>query len=198
MASSLGKEGQALFLNCRTLEYEHVPLPQGVELVVINSGVVHNNAGGDFNIRRNECRNAAEILGVKYLTDLTPAELARVKELPATLARRARHVITENARVKAAVEAFKANDLEAVRELFYASHESMRFDYETSIPETDFLIESARKDQDIAAARLTGAGWGGSVVMLAFQNKGMDAAKRITELYSAKFESKPQIILPLA
>jgi len=111
MAASLADEGTALFLDARSLAFERVPLPTGADLVVLNSGVAHDHAAGDYNTRRAECERACSLLGVKLLRDLGPADLSRVEALPEPLRRRARHVVTENERVLRAVEAMRRGDL---------------------------------------------------------------------------------------
>src|SRR5262249_36535513 len=172
MAASLADERTALFLDCRSLQFERVPLPPGADLVVISSGVFHNHAAGDYNSRRSECERACSLLGVGQLRDLTNADLDGIEKLPVPLNRRARHVLTENERLTAAVAALKTGDLALVGELFYASHDSMRDDYQVSVPEVDLLVDLARKDADVIGARLTGGGFGGSVVILARVGKG--------------------------
>src|SRR5262249_32612682 len=128
MAASLADEGTALFLDARSLHFERVPLPAGADLVVIDSGVAHDHAAGDYNTRRAEGERACALPGVGQLRALGPADLPRVAALPEPLGRRARHVITENERVLAAVAAMRAGDLPRLGQLFYESHASMRDD----------------------------------------------------------------------
>ena len=146
MACSLGRPGFALFLDTRSLEYEHVPLPAGSEWVVIHSGVAHDHSAGDYNTRRAECERAGALLGVRRLRDLTDADMPRVAALPAPLNRRARHVITENDRVHAAVRAMRHGDALNLGALFNASHQSQRDDYAVSVKEVDRLAELARQE----------------------------------------------------
>ncbi len=196
MACSLATPGEALFLDCRDLSFERVPLPQGADLVVLHSGVEHNHAGGDYNTRRAECERACALLGVQSLRDLTEADLDRVNALPEPLNRRARHVVTEDARVLAAVTAIHAGDLERLGALFYASHESMRDDYEVSVPEIDLIVRLARARTDIYGARLTGGGFGGSVVMLAHAGAGRAAGEAIAAAYAAQSGQQPKLLTP--
>jgi galactokinase len=198
MAASLADEGTALFLDARSLEYRRIPLPAGADLVVLHSGVVHRHAAGDYNTRRRECEEACALLGVRQLRDLTVADLPRVSQLPDPLKRRARHVITENDRVLAAVAAMQNGDLQGLEELFYASHASMRDDYEVSIPEIDLIVELARADPRIYGARLTGGGFGGSVVMLARAGTGRAAAEQIARLYARRSGQSPKVLVPAA
>ena len=130
------------------------------------------------------------------LRDLGAADLPRVMSLPEPLGRRARHVITEDDRVLAAVEALRAGDVASLGRLFYASHESMRDDYEVSIPEIDLLVDLARETSDVFGARLTGGGFGGSVVMLAHPGRGRAAADAIAEAYEAKTGKTATVLVP--
>jgi galactokinase len=196
MACSLGRPGSALFLDARSLRTEHVPLPAAAELVVLNSGIAHDHSAGDYNTRRAECEEACRRLGVAQLRDLTSADLARLNSLPAVLARRARHVITENERVLAAVEALRRADLSRVGDLFHASHASQSVDYEVSVPEIDLLVRLARAEPDVYGARLTGGGFGGSVVMLVRAGAGRAVAARIAECYSRETGRQATILVP--
>jgi galactokinase len=196
MAASLADEGTALFLDARSLHFERIPLPGGADLVVLHSGVAHNHAAGDYNSRRAECERACALLGVGQLRDLGPADLPRVEALPEPLGRRARHVVTEDGRVGQAVAAMRAGDLDRLGELFYASHASMRDDYEVSVPEIDLIVALARGDSAVYGARLTGGGFGGSVVMLARRGEGHRAAPRIAAEYARRSGQSPKVLVP--
>jgi galactokinase len=196
MAASLADQGTALFLDARSLEYERVPLPSGADLIVLNSGLSHQHSAGDYNTRRAECEKACELLEVLQLRDLSIQKLDRVNTLPDPFCRRARHVITENERVLQAVAAMRAGNLLKLGELFYASHDSMRDDYEVSIPEIDLIVELARSEPDIFGARLTGGGFGGSVVMLARAGSGRTVAERVAEAYAKRSGQNPKILVP--
>src|SRR5206468_5838579 len=125
----------------RSLEYRRIQRPPDADLVVIHSGVSHGLAGGDYNTRRDESEKACALLGVMQLRDLGTKDLPHVATLPEPLQRRARHVITENDRVLAAVDAMQQANLMRLGQLFYASHASMRDDYQVSVPEIDLLVE---------------------------------------------------------
>jgi galactokinase len=198
MAASLAEAGTALFLDARSLEFERVALPSGADLVVLHSGVVHRLAGGDYNTRRRECEQACGLLGVPQLRDLGPADLPRLQQLPEPLNRRARHVISENERVLAAVRAMRGGDLVGLGDLFYASHDSMRDDYQVSVPEIDLIVELARAEPSIYGARLTGGGFGGSVVMLARAGTGFDVAQRLARTYAQRSGHRPRVLVPPA
>lgn len=196
MAAGLADQGTALFLDTRSLTYEQVPLPPDAELVVINSGVSHQHANGDYNTRFRECQEAARLLGVPQLRDVGLADLPRADALPEPLNRRARHVVTEDDRVLEAVAAMRAGDLAGLGQLFYASHVSMRDDYLVSVPEVDLLVELGRADPDVHGARLTGGGFGGSVVMLARRGRAAAAAARIATTYAARSGRQPTVLVP--
>jgi galactokinase len=196
MACTLAGDRQALFLDTRSLDYTIVALPPGIELVILNSGIAHNHAKGDYGTRRAECERAAEALGVAQLRDLDSSDLPRIMTLPDPLGRRARHVVTEDERVLAAVRAIKAGDVENLGRLFYASHDSMRDDYEVSIPEIDLLVDLGRTDSDIHGARLTGGGFGGSVVMLARPGAAAAAAERIRREYTRRTGAPATVLVP--
>jgi len=192
----LAKPRQALFLDTRSLDFELVALPKAAGLIVINSGVSHSNIGGGYSDRRKSCEEAARLLQVKALRDLGIADLAQLKPLGALLERRARHVITENARVEAAVAALKHGDLNHLGQLFKESHASMRDDYEVSVPEIDQLVHLANLDHAIYGARLTGGGFGGSIVALADLDEAAAAAKRIAVRYRETVGKGPTILVP--
>jgi galactokinase len=197
MASSLGQEHSALFIDTRTLQTRLVSLPPELEPVVIASGVTHAHGTGDYRTRRAECERAALALGASSLRDVTLEQLAGADGLDPLLARRARHVIGENARVLQTLDAFAARDTPAITRLFAASHVSMRDDYEVSVPEIDLLVELGDAHRAIIAARLTGGGFGGSVVMLAERGQGLAAARAIASRYESKTGRQPSILLPL-
>ncbi len=186
MAASLADAGTALFLDTRSLAYERVPIPQTCDLVVVSSGVTHSHAGGAYRTRRAECEQAAAALGVRALRDVATEDLPRVEALPDPLRRRARHVVTENARVAAAVAALRRGDLPELGRLFHASHVSLRDDFEVSVPEIDLLVDLARATPGVHGARLTGGGFGGSIVVLADRAAAAEAGARIARDYEAR------------
>ena len=168
-----GRAGEALLLDCRTLRSEAVPLPSADWAVaVIHSGVGHELAGSAYNDRRRECREAVALLqekrpAVRALRDVTPEDWRELEGLlPEPLRRRARHVVTENARTLRAAEALRQGDVKTLGRLMQASHASLRDDYEVSSPELDLLVTLALDDPAVAGARLTGGGFGGCTVNL--------------------------------
>ncbi|HEV7514911.1 MAG TPA: galactokinase [Thermoanaerobaculia bacterium] len=196
MAASLADTRHALFLDTRSLVFERVPLPPGAELVVIDSALPHNLAAGEYRTRRKECEEAARLLGVPQLRDLSAADLPRVAQLPAPLDRRARHVVTEDERVLAAVAALRQADLPALGQLLDASHASLRDDYEVSVPDVDRLVEIARDEDAVYGARMTGGGFGGSIVALAREGAGRVAGERIVERYRASTGQAGRLLVP--
>jgi galactokinase len=196
MAACLADEHTALFLDAHSLAYRRVPLPPGADLVVLNSGVAHDHAAGDYNTRRAECEAAARLLGVSQLRDVGPADLSRVEALPEPQRRRARHVVTEDERVLAAVKALEQGDLPELGTLFFESHRSLRDDFEVSVPAIDLIVELAKAEPEVYGARLTGGGFGGSAVMLTRAGSGAAVAHRIAREYRERSGRVPTILVP--
>ena len=196
LAASLADERAALFVDTRTLAAERVAMPDGVELVVINSGVSHSNVGGEYNTRRAECEAACAALGIRELRDIGMADLSRIDALPEPLNRRARHVVTENARVLATVDAMRAGNVEQMGRLFSESHASMRDDYAVSVDEIDLLVSLAEANPDVIGARLTGGGFGGSIVALAKAGVAGDVARWVGGEYARRSGRTPTVLVP--
>jgi len=196
MTSSLGRDGEALFLDTRSLAVERIPLPASVEIVVIHSGVTHSHAGGEYVTRRRESFEAAQQLGVSRLRDVDATTLPRIDALPGVLARRARHVVSENARVLAAVDALRAGDGERLGALLNASHISMRDDYETSTADIDVLVAIAQSKPAVHGARLTGGGFGGSIVAIVRAGLGQRTAAEISAEYRQRSNRSPVVLVP--
>jgi galactokinase len=196
MACSLATTDAALFLDTRTLEYSHVAIPEGAALIVIGSGVTHSHASGDYATRRRECADAARLLGVDQLRDVTTADLGRVNALPQPLNRRARHVVTEDARVLEAVEALRADDLTRAGRLFAESHVSMRDDFAVSVPPVDTLVNIAMSVEGVYGARLTGGGFGGAIVALSMAGRARSAAVEIVRRYETAGNSGGCVLVP--
>ncbi len=168
--SVLAQLGTALFLDCRDLSYSAVPVSEDLSIVVCNSAVERRLDSSEYNRRRSECEEAVKVLNQKYggihaLRDASIEQLDAVKpQLSDVPYRRARHVISENNRVLAAVEALQAGKTQEFGELLYLSHRSLRDDYEVSCKELDVLVELARLAPGVVGARMTGAGFGGCTV----------------------------------
>ncbi len=167
-----GQAGKALLLDCRSLEYKLLPLPENARLAICNTKVKHSLATSQYNARRVECETAVRHFAqrrsnVRALRDVTETDLKLFGgELPAVIYRRARHVITENARVLAAGTALEQVDLAAFGQLMNRSHLSLRDDYDVSCRELDLMVELAQAVPGVYGARMTGGGFGGSTVNL--------------------------------
>jgi galactokinase len=197
MACSLGREHEALFIDTRTLAIERIPLPSSIELIVIDSGMAHKHSGGGYAARKRESFDAAASLGVAWLRDVPADGMRRLEALAQLPEKRARHVITENLRVLAAVRALRAGDVVRLGELLNASHASLRDDYEVSTEEIDALVALGQQDPDVYGARMTGGGFGGAVVMLAKQDRARAAAERIAAAYREKTSLNGTILMPV-
>jgi galactokinase len=174
-----GQAGHALLFDCRSLEYRALPLPPGVRLVICNSGVRHELASGEYNVRRAQCEEGVRLLSrvfpeARALRDLTPEHAA---ELPVTVLRRCRHVVSENERVLQTATALEAGHLERLGPLMAASHRSLRDDYEVSCRELDLLVELAEGSEGVLGARMTGGGFGGCTINLV-QARAVEAFRR--------------------
>jgi galactokinase len=167
-----GRAGEAIMLDCRSMEYRAVRLPNTVDLVVCNTMVKHQLAAGEYNARRGECEEAVKRLvsvlpSVRALRDVTVDQLEKNRGLLTdTLYRRARHIVTENARVISAAEALERGDSADLQNLMAASHQSLRDDYQVSCAELDAMVEIANRQPGIQGARMTGGGFGGCTINL--------------------------------
>ena len=197
MASSLADERHALFLDTRSLVIEPIPLPAGLELIVINSGVTHQHAGGDYVTRRRESEDAARRLGVGFLRDAGADALRQLDCLPDPLGRRARHVITENLRVLDACAALRSSDLAALGRLFAASHASLRDDYEVSVPLVDLLVAIASTQAGVYGARMTGGGFGGAIVIAAAAGEGRRIGEAVCTAYLNQSGRAATVLVPV-
>lgn len=199
-ASSLGKAGHALFIDCRTLEYERVPFNlSGATVMVVNTNKKRGLVDSEYNARRRECEEGAayfagRIPGVRALRDVTPEQFeAHASGLPQPVMKRCRHVVSECARVLQAVEALKRSDLETFGRLMYASHESLQRDFEVSCFELDTIVDIARQVPGVYGARMTGAGFGGCAVALVRESAAAELEARIRAEYPQKTGLEPEI-----
>lgn len=166
MISAEGKENHAMLLDCRSLETQSVSMPEDMSVVIINSNKKRGLVDSEYNTRRQQCEQAASIFGVKALRDVTMAEFeAKVAQLDEVVAKRARHVITENDRTLEAAQALRANDMKRMGELMAQSHASMRDDFEITVKEIDLLVEIVKQViGEQGGVRMTGGGFGGCIV----------------------------------
>ena len=188
LISALGQKDHLLMIDCRSLETQATPVPKDVAVIIVNSNVPHDLVTGEYNTRRWQCEKAAEFFGVKALRDVSVEEFqkreAELTALNSLVAKRARHVVTENQRVLDAVEALKHNDLTKLGELMGQSHESMRDDFEITVPQIDYLVELAQLViGKTGGARMTGGGFGGCIVALAPHDKVEEVRKIIADNY---------------
>ncbi|MBE3657694.1 galactokinase [Vibrio navarrensis] len=168
MISAQGKDNHAMLLDCRSLETEAVSMPEEMAVVIINSNKKRGLVDSEYNTRRLQCEDAARSFGVKALRDVTMEQFkAKVAQLDETVAKRARHVISENERTVEAAQALRAQDMKRLGELMAQSHASMRDDFEITVTEIDTLVEIVKGViGEQGGVRMTGGGFGGCVVAL--------------------------------
>ena len=185
--SALGQQGRALLIDCRSLDYRAVPIPAGTAIIIANSNVKRGLVDSEYNTRRRECEAAAAYFGVSALRDVPPDVFAlHQDELEEPIARRARHVITENTRTQAAAAALAQGNLSQMGQFMAESHVSMRDDFEITVPPIDALVEIIGAVVGHAGGvRMTGGGFGGCVVALAPQALAPEVEAAIARQYPA-------------
>jgi galactokinase len=194
-----GKAGNAVMLDCRSLDSQALPIPAEVKLVVCNTMVKHELASNEYNQRREECEAGVRILSshlpqVKSLRDVSADDVDKFQNaLGEVVFKRCRHVTTENARVRVAAESLQRRDLKKFGELMYKSHESLRDDYEVSCRELDVLVELAAQIDGVFGARMTGGGFGGCTVNLVTVSAVEEFTRKIKEGYAAATERDPEV-----
>ena len=193
----MGKPGQALLLDCRNGSTRLVPFddPRGV-LLVVDTEVEHSIGGGEYGRRRATCEVAARAMGIDALRDATEQQVQAALAdgtLDDLQARRARHVTTEIARTLQAVDALEAGGLAEFGRLMFASHESLRDDYEVSCSELDEVVASARRCDGVYGARMTGGGFGGCAIVLVEADCVEDVTKRIQADFEKLFGRRPPV-----
>jgi galactokinase len=199
--SCLGQQGHALLLDCRSLDFELVSVPDQVKLVICNTMVKHELAGGEYNRRREECETGVRIIaktysGIRALRDVSLDQLhASKSELPDVVYKRCLHVIEENRRVRSAVRCLRSADLKGMGQLMRESHESLRDLYEVSCPELDIMVESAASLPGFYGGRMTGGGFGGCTVNLVESTEAQTFAHRVTERYKNKTGVTPDVFI---
>lgn len=191
MASAASKAGNALFLDCRSLEIEYAPLPDNVAVIVLDTATRRGLTESAYNARRKDCEEAADQLGLKALRDIDALEFEkevarRQGKLGAAAIKRARHVVTENARVLEAVGALRAGNVKRLGELFNASHASLRDDFEVTNEALNVMAECAREHDSCFGARMTGAGFGGCAVALVAKEQTREFVAAVLESYKAR------------
>ncbi len=197
MASAASRAGHALFLDCRSLDIQHIPMPADVAVVVMDTSTRRGLVDSAYNERRSQCEEAARYFGVKALRDVSvdkfeerserrPATKGSVegkREVNDAVWRRARHIITENQRVLDAIKAMQAGDIKTVGKLFNESHVSLRDDFEVTNEALNQIVESALEQEGCYGARMTGAGFGGCAVALVEREKAQGFAEAVSTVY---------------
>lgn len=189
MASAVCKEGFALFLDCRSLEFQHVPLPENLSVVILDTSTRRGLVESAYNERRSQCEEAARWFGVKALRDVRldsekwKVESGKMKEERELVFKRARHVISENERVLEAVEVMRKGNAKRLGELFNESHESLKNDFEVTNDALNIIVECAREQVGCYGARMTGAGFGGCAVALVNEENVETFVKNVTAAY---------------
>ena len=197
-ASAFGKEGHALLLDCRSQSHLEIPVDLGdYTLLLVNSKVTHALAGTAYNQRRAACEESVQLLQAAYpeiqtLRDLSVANLEHIETLlPASLFPKAKHVITECARVQEAAQALTSGNLSTVGRLLNASHASLSADFEVSCPELDFLAEQAQARESVLGERMMGGGFGGCLLTLVKGSELNTVKTTLEEAYQQKFQRTP-------
>jgi|ERR1700733_3383532 len=197
--SCFGQSNHVIFLDCRSLAHQAVPLPTNIRLIMCNTMVKHEIASGAYNERRKNCEEAVAILkkvipNIRALRDVTSDQLQKHAQLLSEiLYRRARHVVTENARVLAARKALINNDLESLGALMQKSHASLRDDYEVSCNELDVMVDLANNFPGCIGSRMTGGGFGGCTINLVLTTQVEQFAIQIREGYQGATGIAPEI-----
>ena len=198
VTSLFARKDHAVYLDCRSLEVRRVPVPQGARFVIAQSGVKHALSDGAYNARREECEAAAHVLGVGKLREVTMGDVeaaARAGRLSDAPLQRARHVVSENARVVAAVQALENNDLATVGRLMNESHESSRVQFENSCNEVDFLAATARRCTGCYGARLSGGGFGGAILAMVDASQSEAFVEAFTVEVRSAWGREPELLV---
>ncbi len=194
MASAACKEGHVLFLDCRSLEIQHVLLPDHVAIVVMDTSTRRGLVDSAYNERRSQCEEAARFFGVKALRDVSLDEFERRKSgLREVVMRRARHIIMEDQRVLDAMQAMRTNDLVRLGKLLNAGHVSLRDDFEVTNEALNQIVEAAQMQSSCYGARMTGGGFGGCAIALVDASKVNAFVDLVEKAYREKSGLEPQI-----
>jgi len=194
LISSAGKQGHALLLDCRSLTFDYVPIPHQAVFIILDTQTRRELTHSDYNVRHEEVRKAATILGIQHLRDATPSFIEENQNtLPPILYKRAKHVARENERVKLFSNAMRNSNLLKMGELINESHVSLRDDFEVSSPELNLIVDLAQSQSGCVGARMMGAGFGGcALALLNIENVG-HFTDAITTTYYAETGIKPHI-----
>jgi galactokinase len=193
-----GRHDHALMLDCRSMEFELLPVPESVRLVICDTGVKHEHAAGEYNRRRAECdeavhRLAAVMPGIRALRDVSELQLQAHRQLLSDVTfRRALHVVTENARVLHSAEALRSGNLQQFGQYMAESHRSLRDLYEVSCRELDLMVDIANHQSGLYGARMTGGGFGGSTINLVEADRAEGFAENVALSYRQATGISPQ------
>ncbi|MEP1445210.1 MAG: galactokinase [Paraglaciecola sp.] len=200
LISALGKENNAMLLDCRSLTFEHAPIPENMALLIVNSNVKRGLVDSEYNTRRKQCEAVASHFDKPALRDVTLEQLlAAENDLEAELVKRAKHVITENTRTESALTALQNNDMEKMSQLMAQSHLSLKNDFEISTPEIDFLVDTiAAQLGSEGGVRMTGGGFGGCVIALAPKYLVDAVTQKIAATYQQQTGLKEQVYVCVA
>jgi galactokinase len=203
-ASAAGQAGHALLIDCRINEFKPAPMPDGLSIVVCDTGSPRRLDASAYNTRRSECEFGVQLIaerepGIRSLRDVDKAMLDRSwARLPEVVARRCEHVIRENDRVMATVKAMREGDLDSLGRLFAASHASLRDLYEVSSPELDAMVKIARSVPGVVGSRMTGAGFGGCTVNLVRRGSEDAVREAVMAQYPAMTGLSPRVFVATA
>jgi galactokinase len=193
--SGFGRKNHLVFIDCRGPSFATVPLPAGAHFWIFNTHTKHALVDGLYAARHRECLEAAKVLGVPLLADVTPEQvLAAEAKLSPLAFKRARHVVDEIVRVTATTVALRLEEIEAVGRLLTASHRSSQTLFENSTAELDALVDTLVTMPHVYGARLTGGGFGGAVMALTSAEFGEAEAQKVVATYAARFGAKPDIL----
>jgi len=196
MICAAAQAGHALFLDCRSLDFEQIPLPGGLSVAVLDTATRRGLVDSDYNERRAQCDAAARFFGVRALRDVDRQTFeTRAGQLDPLTRRRARHVIRENERVSQAVAAMRRGDMERLGGLLDASHASLRDDFEVSSPALDSMVEIARQAAGCFGVRMTGAGFGGCAVALVRAEKVQEFSLHVAQEYTRQTGLTPSVYI---
>ncbi len=194
LISAAGKANHAVLLDCRTLDYEYVPVPAGISIVVLDTKTRRELSNSAYNMRHKEVREAAHALGVEMLRDSKMATLEKQKgNLPENVYKRARHVLSENERVHEFSKAMRTGKIEEMGRLINLSHQSLRDDFEVSSDELNLIVTIAQEQSECLGARMTGAGFGGCALALIKQGSDQDFITKVHDRYLTEANIKPHI-----
>jgi galactokinase len=199
--SCLGKAGHALLLDCRSLDYQLIPVPDDIRLVICNTMVKHQHAGGAYNRRREECDEGVKLLSrwypaIRALRDVSIEQLQEHADaIPPIIYKRCLHVVSENLRVQKGAEYLSQGEVNRFGELMRESHRSLRDVFEVSCRELDTMAEIAESVEGYYGGRMTGGGFGGCTVNLVKSEGAQQFAAQIAERYQSSIGIKPDIYI---